>query len=282
MKSKYIYLYIIATLCIAFAGFFLPGFLLQKKNTAGTGSVQPVPETYYSASSSAIARSASAKLSSYERTLLVSGIWESEITEAAATEIDQSEYAAVLLAQESIESLYQNGVYPVSLISVSGDWYSWESTLYKATETTFHTYTAYFWKIILTRYEGSETHTILMLEDGTILSANALCTTNNAAFKNIRDMKPYLTLQFTKGNIKPSFIDNEGHTLFPTYDVSPGVFLNNMHSYYMVAGNDSVTDYETFQNLYKNNNQRQNEYYYVSQKSKGNEYLYCIIPYDGK
>ena len=40
-------------------------------------------------------------------------------------------------------------------------------------DTTFHTYSAYYWKLIFTKYDGTEKHMVFLLEDGTVLLAEA-------------------------------------------------------------------------------------------------------------
>ena len=50
------------------------------------------------------------------------------------------------------------------------NWYSWNARLYKYTDTTFNTYTAYAWQITFTKYDNSSSHTIFMTENGTILN----------------------------------------------------------------------------------------------------------------
>lgn len=40
-------------------------------------------------------------------------------------------------------------------------------------DTTFHTYSAYYWKLVFTKYDGTEKHMVFLLEDGTVLLAEA-------------------------------------------------------------------------------------------------------------
>lgn len=54
----------------------------------------------------------------------------------------------------------------------------------KASDNTFNTYTAYYWIIRFEKYDGTQNHTIWMLEDGTIIMAKA-------HMKDISDMSEY-------------------------------------------------------------------------------------------
>lgn len=277
MKKNNTFLSITIAILLALGGILLPGYFLQKKNTASLNSVQNVPDKYYSSSNSAIARNVSARLTSYERALLVSGVWESEITKAKEKENGQSEHDAVLLAQKKLEPFYESGVYPVSLTPDSGNWYSWETELYKATDSTFHTYTAYFWRIHFTRYEGSQQHIVFMLDDGTILSADA-----RMKQPTFQDIKPYIIENFTENGIKPSIITNNRNLTFPAYYKMDLSNLRSINSYYMIVGNNSVTDYLKLRQLYQSDTKDRTEIYYVYQMTKEHEYLFCLIPYDGK
>ena len=64
------------------------------------------------------------------------------------------------------------------------NWYTWEAAAKKASDNTFNTYTAYYWIIRFEKYDGTQNHTIWMLEDGTIIMAKA-------HMKDISDMSEY-------------------------------------------------------------------------------------------
>lgn len=162
-----------AVLILAATGLFLPGRVLAIQEEQEYDQVSSVPEEYMS-SSSAMARSASSNLKNVERLQLIAGQWESDDQTAKSYEMEQEDYEAVSLAKTNMKALYDSGQYPMELASEYSNWYSWTAQARKAVDTTFHTYTAYYWVIHLKKYDGSEQHTIWMLDDGTIFFAEAV------------------------------------------------------------------------------------------------------------
>ncbi|MBR1391630.1 MAG: hypothetical protein IJ567_09375 [Lachnospiraceae bacterium] len=158
---------------IALSGVLLPGYLVTRKNETTWNQAEQVPEKYYSAAGSAIARNASARLDIHEKLQLVTGKWESFTEPTDSYDMVLADYEAAAMARDSIQKLYAAGLYPGSLSSEYGNWYSWEIQPYRAVDTTFQTYTAYYWRIDFYKYDGTETHTIYMLEDGTVFLARA-------------------------------------------------------------------------------------------------------------
>ena len=160
----------ILTICFVFSGIFIPGKLLSFQEKQEYNKVYSVQKQYLS-SSAAMSRNASQNLSNNERLQLITGQWESEIQAAKNYEMSQQDYEIVAIAKEQLKQLYDNGLYPVDLSSGYGNWYIWKTEAFKAVDTTFHTYTAYYWKIEFQKYDQSQTHTIWILEDGTIFLA---------------------------------------------------------------------------------------------------------------
>lgn len=154
------------------SGMILPGSLSALQEQREYGRVSAVEEQYL-ASSSSVARNASANLTVYERLQLAAGQWESNLKEATAAEMELEDFEAVALAREKIKDLYDSHQYPTDISSQYENWYTWKAVPYKAVDTTFHTYTAYYWEIQFEKYDKSETHRIQMMEDGTIFLAEA-------------------------------------------------------------------------------------------------------------
>lgn len=152
---------------------FLPGYLLERKSKGELAKVAAAPAEYYSAANLAVARNASAQLGVYQKLQLISGEWESFIREAASYELTLVDYEAAAMAKEQMEKLYQKGLYPNNLQSDYENWYTWDAKTYKAVDATFATYVAYYWDISFQKYDGSESHRVCMLEDGTIFLAEA-------------------------------------------------------------------------------------------------------------
>lgn len=174
------------TAAIVLLGIFTPGRILAIQSESALNEVTAVPEQYYSSYSSAMARNASANLGVHEKIQLITGEWESEDMEAAAYEMELEDYEAVAKAREGIRNLYDTGLYPDSISTNYGDWYSWQATPCKALDTTFRTYAAYYWKIEFERYDGKTRHTVYLLEDGTVFLAKEY-TQEAGDLEEIRD-----------------------------------------------------------------------------------------------
>lgn len=173
-SKKYIYqVVIMSAVVLALLGIFLPGWLLERQSRVEMNMVDAVPVEYYSPANLAVARNASANLGIYQKLQLITGRWESNVSEADDYERELANFEAVELAKEQMDAFYKYGVYPVSLLSDYENWYSWEAEFCKVVDATFNTYAAYYWKLSFAKYDGSEKHQVYMLEDGTIFLAEA-------------------------------------------------------------------------------------------------------------
>ncbi|MDE7062518.1 MAG: hypothetical protein K2O73_04655 [Lachnospiraceae bacterium] len=169
---------LLAGVCIVvLAGIILPGQVLAIREQHAYDQVEAVPEQYL-ATNSAMTKNASMNLKMSERLRLISGQWESQTQEAGAYEMEQENYEAIVLLREGMNSLYHSRQYPVNLSSEYSNWYTWTAQSYKAVDTTFHTYAAYYWIVHFEKYDGRESHTIWMLDDGTIFLAEAVMPDN--------------------------------------------------------------------------------------------------------
>lgn len=214
--AKIWYLLLIpATLCIALSGILLPGQILGRQSRSGFDQVAKVPSAYYSGASSAMARNASAQMGVFQKLQLITGLWESETKTPDSYELQLEEYEAVGLARKGIEELNRQGLYPESLSSDYGSWYIWEAQPMKAVDMIFHTYTAYYWRIHFTKYDGSQTHTVYILEDGTVISAEAygLEEMSPETIKSAQESKPQdsrfsaRACEYRQERIRDYFID---------------------------------------------------------------------------
>lgn len=159
-------------ICIVLAGICVPGIVLESKQKREYNQVTQVPKDYLP-SGSVMAKEASVNLKLSEKLSLINGQWNSTTDEAASYEMDEQDYQAVATARTSMEKLYEQKLFPVNLSPYYSNWYTWETTAYKASDNTFNTYTAYYWIIKFKKFDGTENHTIWMLEDGTIILAKA-------------------------------------------------------------------------------------------------------------
>ncbi len=206
MRKKRRIPFIILILCTLFAallGIMLPGQILGMQREMKLDQAAAVPPEYYSAAGSVMARNASAQMGTYQKMQLITGNWESERSSPASYELALKDYEAVELAREAMGSLYGQGLYPVNFDSDYDNWYVWEAVPYKAVDMVFHTYTAYYWQICFTKYDGSEKHTLYILENGVVVSAKAdfMYEYDVAALKDIYQIAKASQGITVKGNV---------------------------------------------------------------------------------
>ena len=171
-KGKWkLWIMAVLAMAIAFCGIFLPGRILKWQSNLENDTVKAVPQEYYSAASSATARNASLNLKTIERLQLITGQWESTTQQISAYEMEIEDYEAVELAKTAIAELYAQQYYPEEIRTAYGNWYTWKAVPFKAVDTTFGIYTAYYWKIDFCKYDESAKHTVYKLEDGTVFYA---------------------------------------------------------------------------------------------------------------
>ena len=159
---------LVIALCIisACASVYIPKLLLNSRMNQNIDKVNVVPTEYYSGPSVAVVKSASRQLSAYQRLQLITNSWESNISPASTDECTISDYEAYILSSESILALYNAGLYPEKLSSEYQNWYTWKATPYKALDTTFGIYAAVYWEITYTRYDNTESHKVIIDENG--------------------------------------------------------------------------------------------------------------------
>lgn len=246
-RNKFIFkaLLILASLSAFFSAIFMPKLLLNKKTERSLSLVAEVPDSYYLAAQTATARNASLKLSALDKIRLICGAWDSSMTKCDITEGFLTMDEAVSLARAQMELYYQAGLYPVSLYSGYDNWYSFECNLYKYTDTSFKTYTAYLWEITFTKFDTSIYHTLLMSESGTILAADtnmpfeAYGDIYNAAFKDnfaqiLNDTPTYLgsaTKRSTLPDTMYSQLNLNSPTLLNAYSIQLRTTTTEFNNY---------------------------------------------------
>lgn len=263
------------TIVIGLMGIFLPGIVLNATNTSILNIAATLPPEYYSNTTASISRNASSQLSDYQKMMLISGAWESETREVDIAESTLTEYEAVKMAQKAIDDLYNHNNYPCTLDSGIKNWYTWTAKLYKATDSSFHAYAAYYWELTFDRYDAKEHHTILMTENGTVL-----CAYTNIHYLNADSIADYLSTDSEYAS-KSSFISFTGDVeTLPRYqniDI-PENHLCVKSSFVMVVGNRNMTTMSQVQEDY-NNSETNNEFYCLHQLISEYVYMYTMIPY---
>lgn len=155
------------------ASLFLPSYLLNRKINRDLGESKEAPNEYYNASVSSLSKAMSERLSFSQKLDLITGEWPREIEELAVSESEYNPSHYVNLAKDYVADLYRSGNYETSLSTDIDNWYTYDTQLFLCTDTTFDTYSAYYWSIVFTKYDQSRMHYILMMDDGSVLCAYA-------------------------------------------------------------------------------------------------------------
>lgn len=278
-KKNYKPLFISAFIGVILAGIFLPGILLHYTFQSDLNKISSVPKEYY-ISSSVISKNASAKLTEYEKMKLISGAWESIEKPVDSNQSNITELEAANLAKAAVEELYQNLLYPYHFESSYGNWYSWDASLYQCTEINFNTYTTYYWLITFYKYDSSETHKVLITENGTLLSVGvnrALYSDNNNITQNAR---AYFKQKYKPGPTPVSLLRITEPNDLPSYRTMTSDTPYYYYAYAMAVGSSQILTWEDFNKANESGQTGMIEKYCVYQcSSKGNGMI-TIIPWE--
>ena len=135
-----------------------------------------IPKEYYAASGESMARYTAKKLSYVDQLKLITGIWESQMTPCEREQAIQTELAMAQKAKYQISFLHEKGLYPYTLDSLDGNWYTYTSEVFGYEDTNFNAYRAYLWKLTFTRYDHTLKQVVYLTESGTLLYAQAELT----------------------------------------------------------------------------------------------------------
>ena len=258
MKNKRsFYIGITVTVFSLIAGIFLPDMILNIINNKMLDSVKTAPQEYYIGSKNALSKKASEDMTIQDKMKLASGVWESTITEADETEGTISSHEAIRLAANQMEYYYSRRVFPESLISTYNNWYLAEAKLYFCVDSTFNTYSTYIWVIHFTKYDNSVESTVVMTENGSILSAYI-----NEDFDTIRTISdPYYKYTLKElwnerklSNYNIKRLDEfpyEPGEIYPETDLTGAEFMS-IYDITLKNSNMELQDYIIFQ--YKKDN----------------------------
>ncbi len=150
---------------------FVPTILMDKQASNTLNSVNTAPSDSYMSSSVAMSRYISNQLSEFERVQLIAGGWDSVYLPAGWNEIDMNASMATDQIKRNLNELYSQGNYELLFDSAYENWYTWETTLYKAVDASFGTYLAYYTVTKFTRYDSASVHYVIASENGDILYA---------------------------------------------------------------------------------------------------------------
>ena len=148
-----------AILCI-----ILPGRMMDIKKREVAGVYLDVPEEFYPTSSYyEVTKASSEKLSEYQKRQLISGQWESEISEVDKEYYEDSGYHIEKIAKTLLK------LYPVNIQSEYSEWYNWKCTYMQALDTNFRSYAGFFWRVEFTHYEKEDKITVFMTPEGSVI-----------------------------------------------------------------------------------------------------------------
>lgn len=173
------------------AGILLPDVFLKMQSQSKLDKVEKVPEAYYSAAGTALARNMSQNLSTYERLQLIGGVWKSKVECLDSEDPDTGIYDALEQVRSDIYELYEQHLYPEDLGTEYENWYTWEAVPCQAVDEVFSAYSAEFWKFHFVRYDGSVEHTIYALSDGTVFLAEVVWREKNTAQEKMQGCRVF-------------------------------------------------------------------------------------------
>lgn len=273
---------IIVFLLITFLGISLPGVLLHFTFSSKLDSVNKVSANMYNTSNSAISRNASLKLSEYERMKLISGSWASTQKEVDASLSNISEVEAVELARKAVSKLYSANGYPYHFNSSYDNWYTWKTQCYQCIETSFQTYSAYYWKVSFYRYDTDEVHEVLITENGTLLAIRNNIpqdTLANLSSSWITCMKNYYKNQypFTENR---TFLEDENTENLSVYENIALEQPKTISSHIIILNNPDITNLSDFNAMVNSQIPDDTEIYNLYQCSNDEYFLICFIPWE--
>ena len=154
-----------AILCI-----ILPGRMMDIRKHEVAGVYLDVPEEFYPTSSYyEVTKASSEKLSEYQKRQLISGQWESEISEVDKEYYEDSGYHIEKIAKTLLNNLEDKKLYPVNIQSEYSEWYNWKCTYMQALDTNFRSYAGFFWRVEFTHYEKEDKITVFMTPEGSVI-----------------------------------------------------------------------------------------------------------------
>lgn len=201
MKKRDLLTFIISVILIIaviLSAFYLPEYFLSRYAESGNNQLIIPPVEADQINNTALSVMASMQLQNYEKMRLISHSWEGSSESVGAEYSDEDAHSMVELAKSRLKEYYRVGLYPTDFTSNDGaSWYNWEANRYCSTDATFHRFSAYYWVIKLVKYDQTETHWIMIMEDGTILAAG--CQTQFPKKSIVRMSLRYASLPIIRG-----------------------------------------------------------------------------------
>lgn len=264
---------------VTLLGIALPGTLLHFTFASNLNTVQNVPEEYYNSSDSTISKSASAKLSDYERIKLISGAWNSTVKQTDISESALNDAAVAELARAAVSELNAAGAYPYQFSSTYNNWYSWKVQCFHCTENSFHTYSADCFLVTFYRYDNDEVHDVLITEDGTLLS---ICNNRPSDTKEKMSDTWGIRMHDYLKNKNPlsSFFEITKPETLPAYKNITITNLPIQSAYIFVSNSSNLTSLKDFNHFIHSEIPENTELYYVYQSYDMKHFMITMIPWE--
>lgn len=256
-------------------GILLPGTILHLSLSNELDEVKNAPEEYSMAINSAISKNVSKKLSDYERNKLISGAWSSQRTLCEASETGHTITEIANMAKYAVGKLYAAGLYDYSINSTYDNWYSWDVSCYRCTETTFHTYSTYCYLVRFYRYNNDEIHNVLINENGQLLYVS--CNQPNQKHSGFweKNIEKYCSEAMPSQSNPTLFWYTNNTADLPHYNLITDTEDSEIQAVnIVVTNNSSVASYATLPEVLPENT----ETYYIYYSTGKNTYSFTLIP----
>ena len=139
--NKKSFILIFTAFIFAVCSIILPGILINRHYKEEINSVKKVPDKYFPTNSNYnVIKNSSQKLTDYQVRQLLSGVWESRISELSNDYWDKSGYLISQSAKEKLNNLYGIGFSPIYVNSDYNEWYNWDVKVLMALDTNLLTY----------------------------------------------------------------------------------------------------------------------------------------------
>ena len=291
---------ILLAIAVAVTSVWLPGFLMHKDTQKYYNTVDDVPSEYYSGPSESIIANASRQLNQEQCIQLITGVWESKVSPASPEDCVFNEFGIKTLVINHVQDLYSKGLYPCNLSSNTDNWYTWEAHAYRALDSTFKTYAAYFWDITFIKYDNSETHRFITSDQGDILYCEARVDDGMGVYTPDLSNAASLLTYYQSGQVNGTTVYYTTYSTEETDDKITSVTISNNTAYSFETNKVTTADKKKIQQQIDNSSSFINDFtsfepddsiwltqiggtsgkikYSISTKSTYNNYQMILIP----
>lgn len=126
-------------------------------------------DDYYDITTSAASQTISRKLTESDRIKLITGEWESIVTECDSNPLLTDSQAQAETARAAVNKLYQMKLYDHDFYPTDKDWYSWDIEYFRCTDVEKGLYSAYYYVVHFYEYNGDFIADVKISENGTII-----------------------------------------------------------------------------------------------------------------